>query len=226
MKQSLLVTFAIVFSFVQPTASFSQWAVEVGASYNIQSGSFRAPCGCIFPGGGKGAGFTATGWYDVVSLGPFSLGVEPGFDLQTYTAWEVPGDRLSGDQINIQMRYLTFGPYVRYEVPGSRLFFQFSPEADYLISNSYQHISHPVPDPTQDIDSSMGDLRSMRYAARVSAGYKFNAFGLEFAPIFTVDVPFNNIRADYPLDPTIDLGVHGANNWRLTSIDFSIAVFF
>jgi hypothetical protein len=203
----------------------SQWAIEAGASYNIQDGSFRAPCGCIFHGG-KGAGFIAAISSDIFSIRGFTIGVQSGFDFKAFTAYEVPSDPSNSDQINIQMRYFTFGPYVRYYVPGSGLFFQVTPEAEYLVSNSFQHISHPSPVPAEDVDSSMGDLRAMRYSARVSAGYKFDLFGLEIAPMFNVDLPLNNIRPDVPLDPFTDPGLHGASGWHITSIDLSLAVFF
>ncbi|HET6400024.1 MAG TPA: hypothetical protein VFH95_01365 [Candidatus Kapabacteria bacterium] len=203
----------------------SQWAVEAGASYNIQNGSFRAPCGCTFLDG-KGVGFMAAVSYDILSVSEFTIGIQPGFDFKSFTACEVPSDPSNSDQINVQMRYVTFGPYVRYQVHGSGLFFQVTPEAGYLVSNSFQHISHPIPVPAEDVDSSMGDLRDMRYAMKISAGYKFDVFGLKIASIFSADLPLNNIRSDTPLDPFTDVGLHGASGWHVTTIYFSLAVFF
>ena len=206
-------------------AANSQWAFEAGASYNSQNGSFRAPCGCMFHGG-NGVGFIAAVSYDLLSISEFTIGVEPGFDSKAFTSYEVPSDPLNSDQINVQMRYITFGPYMRYQIHGSGLFFQVTPEAEYLVSNSFQHISHPIPVPAEDVDSSMGDLRTMRYAVSVSTGYKFDLLGLEIAPIFTVDLPLNNIRPDVPLDPFTDLGLHGTSGWHITSFSLSLEAFF
>jgi hypothetical protein len=203
----------------------SQWTIQAGASYNIQDGSFRAPCGCKFQNG-NGVGFIAAASYDIVTMGRFTVGVEPGFDLKAVIAYEYPDDPLNSDQINVQMRYITFGPYVRYQIHGSGLFFQVTPEAEYLVSNSFQHISHPTPVPAEDVDSSMGDLRTMRYAVSVSTGYKFDFLGLEIAPMFTVNLPLNNIRPDVPLVPFTDPGLHGASGWRITSIYVSLEAFF
>ena len=72
----------------------------------------------------------------------------------------------------------------------------------------------------------MGDLRAMRYATRGSIGYMFALFGLDVAPMLTVDLPLNNIRGDMSLDPHTDIGIHGASGWHITSIYVSLAVFF
>ena len=209
----------------------SQWGVEAGASYDILSGSFRAPCGCIFQAGngiwnGKGVGFSGSIFYDILSLNEFTIGAAAGYDQKDYTAYEVPSDPQSGDEFDAQMRYVTLKPYVRYRITGTELFVQAAPEAEYLLSNSYQHTSHPIPDPSVDKDSTMGDLRSMRYAALVSVGYKFNAFGVELAPMLTADFPLNNIREDATLNPVLDSGIHGASGWHLTSLDLSVAILF
>jgi hypothetical protein len=57
-------------------------------------------------------------------------------------------------------------------------------------------------------------------------GYKFALFGLDVAPMLTVDLPLNNIRPDVPLDPSTDIGIHGASSWHITSIYLSLAAFF
>src|SRR5581483_3468088 len=119
--------------------------IELGGSYNIQNGSFRAPCGCTFLDG-KGAGLLVGIPWNIISFMGLTVGLEPGFDFQQFHAYENPSDPPSDDELLMQLRYLTLQPYVRLQFPHSHFFVQAAPQAGYLLSNTFEHTSHPVPD--------------------------------------------------------------------------------
>jgi hypothetical protein len=202
-----------------PTASSAQgWAVEVGPSYNIQKGTFIAPCSCTFADG-TGLGLIGAVSYDVVSFGGVHIGLSTGVDLQKFTAKEVfPASLqqvLNGDQEEVKLAYITLDPYLRYKIPGTGLFFQVSPGVDYLVSSNFSHIASADSAGQTKIDlSSAFDVRKASYHAKLSAGYSIGFLGIALEP------------AIYVKEPLTDLSVAGASGWHVTTLYASLAIRF
>ena len=213
MKRFLgLSSFLVAISLV-PTITYSQWGAQFGITYNIQNGNFIAPCGCTFANG-NGIGYHFAISYDLISVAGLAIGIQPGVEFQNFTAFEVDPTRLvrlaNGDTQEVGLEYFTFGPYIRYTIPFMSLFVQLTPEFQYQIGSTYHHI------PTLaglNPDTSL-DVRSQRYAAAVSAGYRFHLGIVDIAPMLTADYPLSVLRSTQ------------ASDWRVTVVTASLAVFF
>jgi hypothetical protein len=172
----------------------SRWSIDLGASREVQYGTFVAPCGCTFQPSG-GYGFLGDVRYEMGwATDPIALGAAAGVHYMHYTTYEEPDREDSTDVARIGMTYLTIEPLVRYTVPGTKGFLRLGANIGYLASNTYQHETRPIADPEEDVDSSMGDLRPLRLAASLAAGYSISMGSIELVPTIGLEVPLNTIR--------------------------------
>ena len=101
--------------FLIPTVTHAQkFGFEAGGSYDYQSGSFVAPCGCTFAHG-VGYGFGAAISYDITSSYNFTSGLKSGVEEQATASPEVfPGNISSrianGDEQDVKLLYLFVDP--------------------------------------------------------------------------------------------------------------------
>jgi hypothetical protein len=208
---------AIVFFFTD--AAHAQIGLEVGGSYNIQNGTFVAPCGCTFANG-VGIGFTGAVPIDLISLLGITIGIEPGFESQSFKSSEVDPTTLaqiaSGDRQSVNLAYLTVEPYLRYTIPHVGLFLQVAPGWNYLLSSSFHHTIGGTSDdgsPNYNADTTLS-VRQTRYDAKLSAGYTIGLLGISIQPTVSVALPLT------------DLSTEQAANWHVTAIYFSVGLRF
>jgi len=199
----------------------AQFGAELGASYNIQNGSYLAPCGCTFAHG-VGYGFLAAASLDLYKQMGFTFGIKAGAEQQRFTSAESVPDGLAkianGDKEEIALTYLTFDPYARYTIRPLGLFVQVSPNIGYLVSKKFHHaagtaVEEGEEEPNIDPDTTM-ELRSVRYLARLGAGYEIELAGITLVPMISAGIPLS------------DLTLVNAKDWRVTTIYLSLAAFF
>src|ERR1051325_300286 len=98
----------------------AQFAVEVSGSYDIQNGTYIAPCGCTFANG-NGIGYMGAVSMDLIHVIGITIGVKPAYEVQQFTSEEVDPETLAkeamGDKEEIKMTLLSVEPYVRYDIP-------------------------------------------------------------------------------------------------------------
>ena len=189
----------------------AQLGVEVGGSYNIQSGYFKAPCRCTMANG-NGIGFFGGVPINLVSLAGFSIGIEPAYEVQKFTSQEVFPDSLTpvanGDQEEVTMPYISISPYVRYTFPLG-LFLEVAPGLKYLLTPSFQHLGAEDPgiSPTASIS-----VNAQRYDGRVAVGYTLGMGSLSISPMISAAFPFTSVSE---LE---------ASGWHVTTIYGSVIV--
>ena len=214
----------VVFSFLAlmlPSATFAQgWAVEVGPAYDLQKGTFIAPCGCTFSDG-NGLGLIGAVSASFLSLGGVSIGLSTGVDIQKFTSNEIDPSSLlqiaNGDQEEIKLAYVSLDPYIRFKVPGTGLFFQVSPGVDYLISSSFNHIAGAVSEDDTTIKfnpTDAVDIHKASYHAKVSVGYSFGFAGIALEPSVYAKQPLSNLSAA------------AASEWHVTTLYAALAIRF
>ncbi len=190
-----------------PRAVFSQWSAELGANYNLQSGSFVAPCGCTFANG-NGYGYHAALSYDFISFAGLALGLKPGFEFENFTSVSDYGTNPAHQQVSLN--YFSIGPYARFTIPFLSFFVQVTPEVQYTVGNSFERSPAFHDEPA---DTAI-DVQAQRYAAAVSVGYRFHLALLDLAPMVTADYPLTVLRST------------NASDWKVTVVTLSLATFF
>ena len=189
----------------------AQFAIELGGSYNIQSGSFKAPCGCTMANG-NGFGFFAGAQFNLISLGGLSIGVEPGYEMQKFQSEEVFPDSLipvaNGDHEEVTMPYISIAPYVRYTFPLG-LFLQVSPGLKYLLTPSFEHIG---PTEGNAPPTATMSINAERYDGRIAIGYNIPLGPLSISPTISAAFPFTSVSE-------IE-----ANGWHVTTIYGSVFI--
>ncbi len=217
------IVFASVLSLLLFSSSAVEaqgWAIEVGPAYNIQKGTFVAPCGCTFADG-YGLGLIGSVSASFFSLGGFSVGLGTGVDVQKFTSHEVDPATLlqyaNGDQEEIKLAYVNIDPYIRYQIPGTGLFFQVSPGIDYLVSSSFNHIAGAVA--VEDTTISFNptdavDIHKASYHAKVSVGYSFGLLGMALEPSIYAKQPLSNLSAA------------ATDEWHVTTLYAALAIRF
>jgi hypothetical protein len=223
MKYRLFAAIAILV-IILPLQSRAQWGVELGAGYDIQGGTFTAPCACPYSGG---SGYALRGAisYDLVSLFGLSIGVKPGVDYKQFssahTYTNASGTFSVRDSANISQTYLTFEPYVRYTVPIVGVFVQVAPSAAYMVSSHFfQRKYNAVVDSIWQ-NGPLENSANIRYSAHLSAGYSFGLLGIQVAPTVTLDLPLSEIYS-----VSVDPKNVQSSYWGITTIYGSVAVFF
>lgn len=227
-KKSLGILIGLVISI--SSTSFAQIVgVEAGISRNIQNGSFVAPCSCTFAHG-TGLGFSGSAFIDLIPTTDFVFGINSGVQQQKVTDYEVIPVTLNrianGDEQETHLTYLTFGTYLRYAIPSTAIFLRVMPEVQYLLSSEFHHAEAmaehrttgnqtPMHSSSSDPDPVIDDLRSIRFAAKFSAGYDISISDVVVSPVFTYDLPLNTIRSNSTDD-----------NWKISSFFGSIMVRF
>jgi hypothetical protein len=208
MKYTLLLLIIIVSIAGNARAQFG---IEVGGSYNIQSGTFTAPCGCTMANG-NGFGYFAGAQFNLISLAGFSVGVEPAYEVQQFTSEEVTPDSLqpvaNGDNEQVTLPYLTLSPYLRYTFPVG-FFLQVAPGFKYLLTPSFEHTG--ADDGNISPTASM-NVRAQRYDGKISIGYTIGLGSLSFSPTLSAAFPFTSVSE-------IE-----ANGWHVTTIYGSVIV--
>lgn len=194
-------------------ARAGQWSIDLGASREVQYGTFVAPCGCTFQPSG-GYGFIGDIRYEMGTTNPLAFGAAAGVHYMHYTTYEEPDREDSTDVARIGMTYVTLEPYVRYAIPSTRAFLRLGANVGYLVNNSYEHETRPIGDPEEDVDSSMGDLRALRIAAGLAAGYRIPLGSIELVPTIGLEVPLNTIRDEQ------------ASGWKVVTYYATIGVRF
>lgn len=203
--------FAVAIILYCTTNANAQLAIEVGGSYNIQNGSFTAPCGCTMANG-KGFGYFAGAQINLISFAGFAIGIEPAYEVQQYTSDEVTPDSLvpvaNGDQEQVTMPYVSISPYSRYTFPFG-LFFQVFPGFKYLLTPSFEHsgADDGGVSPTATITVS-----AQRYDGRVAVGYTIPLGPLSISPTLSAAFPFTSVSE-------IE-----ANGWHVTTIYGSVII--
>ena len=191
---------------------------EAGASYDVQNGHYIAPCGCTFAGG-TGAGFFGSISYDLFSFSDFITAIASGFRYNHVTDYEVMPETLrhilNGDRQQMSLSYFTINPSIRFTIPSTNIALTLSPEFDYLISSSFHHISGSSSDESEtDINSDTAiDIRSIRFAATLSAGYAITMGNVIISPNIGFTLPLNTLRSN-----STD------NDWKISSFSGSIRV--
>jgi hypothetical protein len=221
-KKSLgiLIWFAISI----PSISFAQTVgIEAGMGGNIQNGSFVAPCSCTFAHW-TGFGFGGSAFIDLFTTTDFVFGINSGVQGQKVTDYEVIPVTLqrlaNGDEQKTHLTYLTFGTYLRYTIPSTAIFLRVMPEVQYLLSSEFHHSEAmsehrntgkqtPMHSSSSDTDPVIDDLRSIRFAAKLSVGYDIAVSNFIVSPVFTYDLPLNTIRSNSTDD-----------NWKISSLFF------
>lgn len=184
----LRILSVILLIFVAPVPLFSQWSAEIGGTYNVQSGSFLAPCMCTFAdGNGNGYNFAVS--YDFLSFAGFAMGIKPGVEFQYFKSMEVMPSTLEriadGHQEEVGLGYLSIGPYIRYTISLMSFFVEVGSNFQYIVSSRFNPIGEePGFDPTTPVP-----MRLQRYSAAISAGYRFHLLLLGIAPMVTADYP-------------------------------------
>jgi hypothetical protein len=195
------------------TSASAQWSIDIAGTREVQYGTFIAPCGCTFQPS-AGWGFDGALQYDIFANQPFTIGAAAGVHYMRYTSYEEPNNKDSSDLATIGMTYLTVEPSVRWTIANSPLSLRLGANVGLLMNNTYHHETHPIPDPEEDVDSSMGDLRTLRLAARVSAGYAIPVGTFVIVPTLGVEVPLNTIRDE------------NASNWRVVTYLAGVGIRF
>jgi hypothetical protein len=215
----LTVIFFSIIVFTIPINSNAQkFGIEASGSYDYQSGSFVAPCGCTFARG-VGVGFGAALSYDITSLSDFVIGIKSGVEDQVTSAIEVVPGNISariagGDEQDVKLLYLSLEPFLRYTVADTKLYLQASPGFSYLVWSHFKHIAgggSADAAPESNPDTSLS-VRSTRFTARFSAGY---------------DIPISNIilspSVNYALPLTVLRSVE-AEDWKIYSLSVAIGI--
>ncbi|MDP4199541.1 MAG: outer membrane beta-barrel protein [Bacteroidota bacterium] len=208
---------------IAPYASRAQWGVEAGVGYDIQGGTFTAPCACPYS---DGSGYAVRGAvsYDVISLFGLSIGVMPGVDYKQFESahtWTNPNDPSFSirDSANISQTYITFEPYVRYTIPVVGVFVQAAPSAAYMVSSHFYQRKYNATIDSVWQNGPLENSANMRYSAHISAGYDFALLGLQVAPSITADLPLSQIYS-------VDAKNVASSYWGITTIYGSLAVRF
>ena len=219
LRASLAAPVVIALALLAPGRTLAQgWAVEVGPAYDLQKGSFIAPCGCTFANG-SGLGWLGAISYDVVSFGGISIGARVGMDFQNFTSHETDSllrQIANGDQEQTRFTFLTIDPYIRARIPGSGLFVQLAPGFEYLFSSSFMHVAGAG---STEVDSSFNpsspiDVHKTQVNAKLTAGYSFGLLGIALEPMVTASLPLT------------DLSTTNANNWHIAAWYASVALRF
>lgn len=221
MKYRLFAATAILIS-VLPRTSSAQVGIELGAGYDIQRGTFTAPCACPYSDG-SGYALRAAVSYNVASFFGLALGVMPGVEMKQFesahTYTNTSGTFSVRDSANIRQTYLTFEPYVRYTIPGVGLFVQAAPAVGYMVSSHFFQRKYNTTVDSVWENGPLENSATTRYSAHLSAGYSFGLFGLQFAPILTADLPLADIYS-------VDAKNVASSYWGITTLYGSIAVYF
>lgn len=210
--KSLLPT-ALGLIILSASSVFAQLSIDAGVSREVQYGTFIAPCGCTFQPS-AGWGFVGDLRYDLLSLSDVTVGAAAGVHYMRYTTYEEPDNKSASDLATIGMTYVTLEPSVRYRISSTPLSVRLGANAGFLVNNTYHHETHPIPDPEEDVDSSMGDLKTLRLAAALSAGYEIPVGSVAIVPAITVEYPLNTIRDE------------NASGWKVVSYIASIGLRF
>ena len=193
------------------------WAVEVGPSYDLQHGSFIAPCGCNFANG-AGLGYVGAISYDVLNFAGISVGARVGMDMQNVTAHEADSllrQIAGGDQEQTRFTFLTIDPYIRARMPGSGVFLQLAPGFEYLVTSSFNHIAGSGSHDSLTVSpTSPVQVEKTQVMAKLTAGYSFGLFGVALEPMVTATLPLT------------DLSTTQASNWHISAWYASLAVRF
>jgi hypothetical protein len=205
----LLLLFSSV-SFAQP------FGFEIGAGQSIQTGHFIAPCGCTFAHG-KGLSLSGGILYDIFSSGDFTFGARVSVDYMHVTDHEVVPETLveiaDGDKEETSLTYLVYSPYVRYVIPKTEIFLQVAPEAGFLISKKFEHVTGSSAEEEEPGANNPIDITSIRISARFSAGYNFHFDAFTLAPTFSYDLGISTLREE-PTDV----------NWKISTFTGSVTV--
>ena len=200
-------------------SSAQHLGIEAGLNYDQQIGHFQAPCGCTFAGG-TGISFFGSLSYELFSFSDFVTGITTGIRNNHVTDYEVEPASLqrilNGDRQQTNLLYITIGPYLQYTIPSTSIFLAFSPQVGYLLSKNFHHIGGSSSDEPEigNSDTTI-DIRSVRLATKLSAGYNIIIGNFTVSPILSFDFPLNTLRSN-----STDGG------WRITSLSGSIMVRF
>jgi hypothetical protein len=208
-----LLFFILAISFLVSSSAQAQWGIDMGGSREVQYGTFLAPCGCTFQ---PSAGFGLLGHisYEAPLASSVYIAGTAGVHYMKYTAYEEPDTKEASDLATIGMTYVTLEPSLRYKLFETPAFLRLGANVGFLVNNTYHHETHPIPDPKEDIDSSMGDLRTIRLAAALSAGYTIPVGTMSILPTLTVEYPINVIRDE------------NASDWKVMSYYATIGLRF
>jgi hypothetical protein len=212
MKRSLYLLSIILVLSISPTAR-AQFAVEAGGSYDIQQGTFVAPCGCTFANG-TGFGLMATAQFDLVSLLGVTIGIKSGLEQHNIHAKELTAAPYP-DKEDVSITYLTIEPLVRVKIPTTDIFVQVAPGLNYMLSSSFHHTTGtPEPDEPElaNPDTAM-DLGALQFRAKATIGYKFSALGIGFEPA---------VSAAFPLSDLMDVTKN--KTWHIATVYLSLGV--
>lgn len=195
------------------TSAHAQFAIELSGSYDIQKGTYKAPCGCTFANG-SGFGYMGAVSMDLVSLFGVTIGVKPGYEVQQFTSEEVDSATLAkisnGDKEDVTMKLLSFEPYIRYQIPTTHAFIQIAPSIKYMLSSTFHHTGELETGINPD---SAITLKSALYNAKGTVGYSFTLLGIGLEP---------SVSAAFPITDLSDIS--DAKNWSVTTLYLSLAV--
>ncbi len=203
--QLLLVTLL----FLAPITSRAQIGFEVGGAYQMQGGSFVAPCGCTFISG-TGPGYLGAISYDLFSKDAFTFGLRASWSHEQFTSRESGADPITGDHELVNTSFLGLDAFARYTIAHTDFFVQVAPFYDYLLSNNFRH----TPD-EEGIDSyAPAPMRKYRFGGMIGAGCNFAGFGMTLAPMVGFKLPLSNMAGK---NETSD-------SWQVSSLYASVTL--
>ena len=222
MKSILVLT---VLTLMSVSTRAQSLGIELGVGQHLQSGSFRAPCGCTFTQG-VGNGFSGGLLYDLFSFGGLAIGARGGIDFKQIRSshyWPPVTPTLT-DNATLSTTYFNLAPYVRFTIPGTGAFVQAAAGESFLTaSHFYQHRvkidgttwMNGSSDSTLE-DGPFGEINSKLFSATASVGYIFPLAQFSLAPMISYNIPISDIKTYQ--------SAFNASAWRIESWYGSVLV--
>jgi hypothetical protein len=196
----------------------AQFAFELSGSYDVQHGTYKAPCGCTFANG-SGFGYMAAASMDLVHFLGITIGVKPAYEVQQFTSEEIDSASLAaiqnGDKEEVKINLLSVEPFIRYDIPSTGVFLQASPAFKYVLSSSFHHAAGSAAEEAEvgfNPDSAI-TLKSALYNAKGTIGYSLSLLGISLEPSVSAAFPITNLS-----------DISDAKNWAVTTLYLSLAV--
>jgi hypothetical protein len=216
MKPSIKYSVAIaLFVFLFSAKANAQFAFELSGSYNVQNGTYKAPCGCTMANG-NGFGYMGAVSMDLIKILGVSIGIKPGYEVQQFTSEEVDSATLlkmanENDQEEVKMNLLSVEPYVRIPIPATGgAFLQLAPNIKFVLSSTFHHTGELETGFNPD---SAITLKSALYNAKATAGYQLSLLGINIEPSVSAAFPITNLS-----------DISDAKNWSVTTLYLSLGV--
>jgi hypothetical protein len=226
---------------------------EAGVGQNSQSGTMECECGSTFTGG-KGNGWSASGFFELPVGNDFNVGLKAGYDREntstTTPANEVviimiPNSNNSetttlpvNQNATLNIAFFHFDPFIQYQVLHSDFFVQLGAGISILSSSQFSQ--------TRTMTSNSANMggttnNSVTFAngsttEAIEGGSIGGITSPQFSGIISAGYNFRfgmtsiapMLNYDYPfsINSSPTTSFPGGNNWKISTISGSIAMKF